>query len=57
MLGRKQVCDILGISTATLYRLMKSGRIPYYKTSSYKSGKVLFKESDIQKFLENLKVN
>lgn len=56
MLSRRQVCYKLGVSMTTLCRLMKSGKIPYYKTSSYKSGKVLFKESDVDKVLESFKV-
>ena len=51
------VVEYLGISNATLYRLMKSGKITYYRTSEYKSAKVRFKLSDVEKYLESLRVN
>ena len=51
------VVEFLGISPATLYRLIKSGKITCYKTSEYKSAKVRFKMSDVEKYLENNRVN
>lgn len=56
-LSKRQVCLILGISSATLDRYKAKGVIPYYKISDYKSGKVRFKEKDVLEFLEKQKFN
>jgi excisionase family DNA binding protein len=51
------VLEYIGVSPATLYRLMKNGKITYYKTSDYKSAKVKFKREDVEKYLESIRVN
>lgn len=56
-LSKKETRDMLGISDMTLCRYMKAGRIPYYKTSEYKSARVRFKESDVLKLLESFRRN
>lgn len=51
------VTEYLGVSPATLYRMMKKGKITYYKDSDYKSGKVKFRKSDVDKYLDSIRVN
>ena len=46
---KKDVLELLKISTATLDRIMKKKEIPYIKLER----KVLFRKSDIDKFLES----
>lgn len=50
LLTKEEVAEYLRISRATLGRLMK--KIPYIKLGR----RVLFKKSDIDKFLESKKV-
>ena len=47
---KKEVQEYLKISPATLDRLMNDKAFPYIKLR--KKGKVLFRKSDIDKFLE-----
>ena len=49
LLTKKDVLELLKISTATLDRIMKKKEIPYIKLER----KVLFRKSDIDKFLES----
>lgn len=51
------VIEYLGISHSTLYRLINNGKITCYKTSDYKSAKVKFKLSDVEKYLESMRIN
>ena len=52
MLDNFEVCQMLNISRRTLQEYRSSGIIPYYLIC----GKVLYKESEIQKFLEDCRV-
>ncbi len=48
-LDRREVARLLKISLPTLWDLMKKGAIPYSKIGR----RVLFKPSDVEKFVEN----
>lgn len=52
-----EVAEYLGISMATLYRLMRNGKITYYKTNEFKSAKVRFRQVDVEKYLDSIRVN
>lgn len=52
LMTKKEVMEYLRISHDTLHRLMKQRAFPYIKLER----KVLFKKSDIEKFLESKKV-
>lgn len=47
----KEVCDMLRISRATLYRVMRKYRLSPIKIG----GKVLFTESELERFMRELK--
>lgn len=47
-LSEKEVSEVLNVSRRTLHDYRNEGRISYYKLG----GKILYKESDIQQFLE-----
>jgi len=53
LMSRKQVLEYLKISPATLTKLMKSRAFPFIKFEKSRRGKVLFKKSDIDAFLES----
>ena len=55
MLDRKQVCKYLGISIPTLTRYMAKGLLVYYKAGESKTSKVMFKEEDVDAFLNRIK--
>jgi len=48
-LDNRNVCDLLHISQRTLQDYRDKGRIAFYKLE----GKILYKESDIEKMLED----
>lgn len=52
-----EVAEYLGVSMATLYRLMKDGKLTYYKTNEFRSAKVRFREVDVEKYLDSIRVN
>jgi len=52
LITKKEVQEYLRISSATLDRLIKNKNIPHIKLGR----RVLFKKSDIDKFLESKKV-
>lgn len=52
LLTREDVCKYLGISMPTLNRIMKAGKIRYFKSSPNRSGRVRFYLSDINNYLE-----
>lgn len=47
----KEVCDILKMSRSTLYRIMER----YHLSPLKVGGKVLFPESELNRFIEGLK--
>jgi len=53
LLTRKEVMKLLRISHDTLHRLMKEGLLVYIKLEKSRRGKVLFRRSDIDAFLES----
>lgn len=53
LLTKQEAIEYLRISMNTLYRLMKSGELPYIKLER----KVLFKKEDIDKFIESKRVD
>ena len=55
ILSKSDICKFLGISTATLDRMMKNGKIGYSKTSEGKSGRVFFYKSDLEKYLKDIR--
>jgi excisionase family DNA binding protein len=52
LMTKKEAMDYLKISHQTLFRLMKQKDFPYFKLER----KVLFRKSDIDKWLESKKV-
>lgn len=51
LLNRKQVCNVLSLSRATLYRKIKNGLIP----KPLKDGRSSkWKESDLQPYIDSL---
>ncbi|MDC9623740.1 helix-turn-helix domain-containing protein [Xenorhabdus sp. XENO-7] len=51
LLNREQVCDVLSLSRATLYRKIESGLIP----KPLKDGRSSkWKESDLQPYIDSL---
>jgi len=53
LLTKKETMEYLRISASTIEKLMKSGELPYIKFER----KVLFRKSNIDKFLEKKTVN
>lgn len=53
LLTKQETVEYLRISMNTLYRLMKSGELPYIKLER----KVLFKKEDIDKFIESKRID
>ena len=52
LLDKRKAAETLGIGSATVNRLMKSGALPYRKIGAL----VRFSDSDIEEFLNNAKV-
>jgi len=50
---KQETTEYLRISMNTLYRLMKSGELPYIKLER----RVLFKKDDIDRFIESKRVD
>lgn len=53
-LTKTETCKALGISLPTLCRKMASGLIPYYKSGTSRTCKVLFRKSDILKYINKV---
>lgn len=54
---KKEVLDILGISLGTLDRMMRDGKLTYYKNGFFRSASVKFKREDVLNYLEKMKRN
>jgi excisionase family DNA binding protein len=53
---KKEFAALLGVTVITIERLMKSGKIAYYKSGTSRTCKVMFKNTDVQKYLNSIKV-
>ena len=53
MLSGNQVAEMFNVSKATIYRLVETRKIPFYKIG----GALRFAEEDITKYLEEVRVN
>ncbi|SHJ28575.1 helix-turn-helix transcriptional regulator [Clostridium magnum] len=51
LLDVKEVAELLGVSTVTVHRMKKEGKIPYIKIG----GSLKFDREDIYKWIETLK--
>lgn len=51
LLDVKEVAEMLGVSTVTVHRLKKEGKIPYIKIG----GSLKFDIEDINKWIDSLK--
>lgn len=47
-----EVCELFGVSKATIYRLVESRKISFYKIK----GNIRFSESDIQVYLQDSRI-
>lgn len=54
-LSRKETCRYIGVSMATLQRMMASGKITFYKNAGGKSAKTRFRLSDLEKYLKSIR--
>lgn len=52
----KQACELLGISTTTLTKYMKQGKITYYKRGE-RNSRVFFTRKDLANFMLRIKNN
>ena len=53
LLTKKDVMQLLHVSHNTLHKFMKRGLLVYIKLDKSRRGKVLFRRSDIDAFLES----
>lgn len=53
MLSGNQVAEMFNVSKATIYRLVETRKIPFYKIG----GVLRFGEDDITKYLEQSRIN
>lgn len=51
-----EVASLLNVTRSTISRYMKEGKIEYYKSGEKRTCRVLFKVSDIERFLQSCKV-
>jgi excisionase family DNA binding protein len=56
LLTKEEVMEYLRISLTTLDRLMKSHEIPFHKMKEGRRGHVLFRQADIDAWLESKRV-
>ena len=56
-LTKKETCKILGIATITLERLMKAGKIAYYKSGTSRTCAVRINANDLKKYIAKQKIN
>ena len=56
-ISRKGACEYLGVSMATLNRMMASGKITFYKNAGGKSAKTRFRLSDLERYLRSTRGN
>ena len=56
MITYRQACKLLGVSTTTLTKYMKQGKITYYKRGE-RNSRVFFTKNDLANFLKNIKKN
>ena len=55
-LTKTETCQILGISKITLERMMKAGKIAYYKSGTSRTCAVRINANDLRKYIAKLKV-
>ena len=56
MLTAGEVCERLGISQRTLFRLIRSGRLTAIKTGPAKNARIRVSEEDLADYIERSKV-
>lgn len=52
LLGLQEVCDLLHISPSQYYVLRESGRLPVAPVNQEHTRKVLFRASDVQRYIK-----
>ena len=52
----RQACKLLGVSTTTLTKYMKQGKITYYKRGE-RNSRVFFTKKDLANFINKIKKN
>ena len=56
MLTAGEVCERLGISQRTLFRLIRSGRLTASKTGPAKNSRIRVSEEDLADYMERAKI-
>jgi len=55
LIGIEETCQLLCCSRSTLYRVVKTGRLSYYKRSRGRAGKVFFRLADVEAYIDKIK--
>lgn len=53
-LSKKEVAELLGVTTQTVYNLYKTGKLKAFKTGKARSAAVLIKKEDLEDYINNL---